>query len=107
MVVEVVEMVVVRVLIAVIVKMKVVVKDYYYHHLLALVYSSIYISPGALLMRSLAISFLPTASSLNKEPTIGFLASNVEMSSKTNSSGFSLLAIILLIGSSFCLKFDY
>ena len=46
MVVEVVEMVVVRVLIAVIVKMKVVVKDYYYHHLLALVYSSIYISPG-------------------------------------------------------------
>ena len=62
-------------------------------------------SLGALLMRSLAISFLPTVSSLNKKSTIGFLASNVEMSSKTNSSGFCLLAIILLIGSSFCLKF--
>ena len=47
MVVEVTEMVVVRVLIAVVAKMKVVVemvvvKDYY-HHLLALVYSSIYL----------------------------------------------------------------
>ena len=52
----------------------------------------------------LARSFFPTSSSFSKEPTIGFLASNVEISSKTSSTGFCLLIIFLLIGSSFCLK---
>ena len=36
--------------------------------------------PGAFLISSLAMDFFPTSSSFNKEPTIGFSASNVEMS---------------------------
>ena len=52
----------------------------------------------------LTMSFFPTYSSFNKEPRTGFSASNIEMSSKTTSSGFCLLIIFLLIGSSFCLK---
>ena len=50
------------------------------------------------------MSFFPTSSSFNKEPTIGFSASNVEISSKTSSSGFCLFIIFLRIGSSFLPK---
>ena len=46
---------------------------------------------GPFFISSLAISFFPTSSSLSKEPIIGFLASNVEISAKTNSSGSCLL----------------
>ena len=52
--------------------------------------------PGGLetfFISSLAISFFPTSSSFNKEPTIGFSAPNVEISSETISSGFCLLII--------------
>ena len=56
---------------------------------------------GAFFISSLAISFFPTSSSFIKEPTIAFLASNVEIFSKISSSGFCLLIIFLLIGSSF------
>ena len=35
---------------------------------------------GTFFTRSLAASFLPTLSSLNKEPAIGFSPSNVEIS---------------------------
>ena len=59
---------------------------------------------GACLIRSLDKFFFPTSSSLRREPTIGFSASNVEMSSKTSSKGFCLLRIFSLIGSSFCRK---
>ena len=45
--------------------------------------------PGAFFISSLATCFLPTSSSFSKEPTIGFSASNVEMSSKTSSRGFN------------------
>ena len=57
-----------------------------------------------LFYQSLAKSFLPTSNSLSKEPTIGVSASNVIIFSKTSSSGFCLLMIFLLIGSSFYLK---
>ena len=46
---------------------------------------------GPFFISSLAISFFPTSSSLSKEPIVGFLASNVEISPKTNSSGSCLL----------------
>ena len=59
---------------------------------------------GAFFKSSLATSFFPTSGSFSKEPTTGFSASNVEISSKTSSIGFCLLRIFLLIGSSFCLK---
>ena len=59
---------------------------------------------GAFLISSLAISFFPTSSSFRSDPTIGFSALNVKISSKTSSSGFCLLKIFLLIGSDFCLK---
>ena len=64
------------------------------------------VSPGfrAFLTRSLAMSFLPISSSLAKELTIGFCASNVEMSWKTSLRGFCLRKIFFDIGSSFCLK---
>ena len=58
-------------------------------------------TPGGLgdfFISSLAISFLPKSSFFSKEPTTGFSASNVEISSKTSSSGFCLLIIFLLIG---------
>ena len=58
---------------------------------------------GALLRSLLLISFFPTSISLNKLPIIGFCASKVEISMKTNSKGFSLLNMFLAIGSSFCL----
>ena len=64
-------------------------------------------TPGGLgnfFISSLAISFFPTSRSFSKEPTIGLSASNVEIFSKTRLSGFCLLKIFLLIGSSFCLK---
>ena len=53
--------------------------------------------PGAFFISSLATSFLPTSSSFSKEPTVGFSASNVEISSKTTSSGFCLLKIFCLL----------
>ena len=56
------------------------------------------------LISSLAMSFFPASSSFSSDLTIGFLASNVEISSKTSSSGFCVLKIFLLIGSNFCLK---
>ena len=59
---------------------------------------------GAFFTRSLATCFLLIPSFLSKEPTIGFSASKVDMSSKTSSRGFCLLRIFLLIGSSFCQK---
>ena len=55
-------------------------------------------------IRSLVLSLLLTLSCLSGVPTIGFLASNVETSSKTSLIGFFLLIIFLAIGSSFCLK---
>ena len=59
---------------------------------------------GAFFISSLAISFFPISIPFNKEQTIGFSATNVEVSSKASSNGFYLLIIFLLIGSSFCLK---
>ena len=47
---------------------------------------------------------LPLSSSLSKDPTIGFSASKVDISSNISSSGFCLLKIFLFIGSSICLK---
>ena len=44
--------------------------------------------PGVCFIRSLPETFCPKSSSLSKEPTIGFSASNVEISSKTSSNGF-------------------
>ena len=61
-------------------------------------------SPGAFFTISLATSFLRTSGSFSKEPTTGFPAPNVDMSSKTSSKGFCFLSIVLLIRSSFCLK---
>ena len=52
---------------------------------------------GAFFISSRAMSFFPTSSSFNKEPPIGFSASNVEMSLKSSSSGFCLLIIFLLL----------
>ena len=49
--------------------------------------------PGAFFISSLATSFLSTSSSFSKEPTVGFSASNFEISSKTSSSRFCLLKI--------------
>ena len=46
---------------------------------------------GPFLISLLAISFFPTSSSLSKEPIVGFSTSNVEISPKTNSSGYCLL----------------
>ena len=57
---------------------------------------------GVYLIRSLDKFFFPKSSSLRREPTIGFSASNVEISSKTSSKRFCLLRIFLFIGSSFC-----
>ena len=59
--------------------------------------------PGTCFIRSLAKTF-PTSSSLSREPTIGFSASKVEISSKTSSKGFCRLKIFLLIRSSFWWK---
>ena len=56
------------------------------------------------LISSLARSFFPTSMCLRSEPTIGFSASNVDTASKTNSRGFCLLIIFLLIGCNFCQK---
>ena len=55
-------------------------------------------------IKSLSVCFLFKSISLSNEPTIGFSASKVEMSSKTSSKGFCLLSIYLLIRSNFCLK---
>ena len=52
---------------------------------------------GAFFISSRAMPFFPTSSSFNKEPPIGFSASNVEMSLKSSSSGFCLLIIFLLL----------
>ena len=57
--------------------------------------------PGAFFISSLATSFLPTSSSFSKEPTIGFSASNVEISSKTSSSGFVFLKYFCLLDQAF------
>ena len=46
--------------------------------------------------KSLAKFFFATSSSLRRDPTIGFSASNVEISSKISSKGFCLLGIFLL-----------
>ena len=59
---------------------------------------------GAFFISLLAISFFPTSSYFSKEPTIGFLVSNIEISSKKSSTRFCLLIIFLLIESSFSLK---
>ena len=59
---------------------------------------------GAFLISSLPMSIFPAYSSFSSYPTIRFSASNVEISSKTSSSGFCFLKIFLLIGSNFCLK---
>ena len=55
-------------------------------------------------IKSLSVCFLFKSISLSNEPTIGFSASKVEMSSKTSSKGFCLLSVYLLIRSNFCLK---
>lgn len=92
----------------------VAVKDYC-SRFLVLVYCSIYLiyfwelcgdpgGLGAFLTKSLATCFLPMSSSFRKKSTIGFSASNDQMSSKTSSSAFYLLMMFLLIESSFCLK---
>ena len=64
------------------------------------------VSPGfgAFLTSLLVMSFLPISSSLSKEPTTGFCASNVEMSWKTSWRGFSLQKIFFDIGFRFCLR---
>ena len=59
---------------------------------------------GAFFISSLAMSIFPTSSSFRSDTTIGFSASNVEISLRTSSSRFYLLKIFLLIGSNFCLK---
>ena len=45
---------------------------------------------GAFFISSFAMSFFPTFSFFNKEPTIVFSASNIAISSKTSSKGFIL-----------------
>ena len=60
--------------------------------------------PGTCFIRWLAKTFFPTSRSLSREPTIGFSASKVEISSKTTYRGFCRLKIFLLIRSSFCWK---
>ena len=64
------------------------------------------VSPGfgAFLRRLLAMSVLPISSSLSKEPTTGFCASDFEMSWKTSSRGFYLWKIFFDIRSTFYLK---
>ena len=61
-------------------------------------------SLGKFLVKSLSVPFLKKSSSLSKESTMGFSASNVETSSNTSSKGFRLQRIFLLIASNFCLK---
>ena len=60
--------------------------------------------PGSFFTRSPAVSVFLPSSSLSKDPTIGFSASKVNISSKTSSIGFCLLKIFFFIGSSFYLK---